>query len=68
MSIGDLVNILGVADARFQAVDQVETWIGKTTVHDISSDSISVAGPGHIGGNQVPATRDRASAAPTTRS
>jgi hypothetical protein len=65
---GDLADVLGVADARFQAVDQVEKWIGKTTVHDSTSDLISIAGPARSAGNQAPTTRDRASAEPTTRS
>ena len=43
-----------LSDAPFQAVDQVETWIGKTAVHDITSGSVSFAGPGHVGTQSGP--------------
>ena len=68
MSNGDVANVLGVADARIQAVDQVETWIGKTTVHDITLVRSRLLAPATSEGNQAPTTRDRASAEPTTRS
>ena len=68
VSNGDLANALGVADARFQSVDQVETWIGKTAVHDTTSDLASFAGLATSAGNQAPTTTDRASAEPTARS
>jgi hypothetical protein len=63
----DLADVLWIADSRFQAVDQVETWIRKTTVH-VRSGLVSFAGPGASEDNQAPATRVRASAGPTTRS
>ena len=55
---GDLAEVLGVADRRFQAVDQVETWIGKQTAgHDTTSDLASFAGPIASAGNQAPTIR-----------
>ena len=40
---GDRADILGVADRRFQAVDQVQAWIGKASVHGFSPGLVSVA-------------------------
>ncbi len=68
VSNGDLANVLGVADARFQAVDRVETWIGGTTVTTSLLIRSRFPSPATSGGNQAPMTRDRASVEPTTRS
>lgn len=56
------------ANARFKGVDQLNCSIGKTAVHDSTSDLVSFACPAMSEGNQAPTTRDRASAEPTTRS
>ena len=55
------------ADARFKRVVQVEYSIGKTAVHDSTSDLVLFTCPAKSAGNQAPMTRDSASAEPTTR-
>ncbi len=43
MTSGDRADIVGVADRRFQVVDQVQAWIGEASVHGFSPGLVSVA-------------------------
>ena len=68
LASSDNDELVAGADARFKMVDQVEYSIGKTAVHDSTSDVVSCACRAKSAGNQVSTTRDRACAELTTRS
>lgn len=68
LASSDTDELVGGPGARFKRIDRVEYSIGKTAVHDSTSDLVSFACPAKSAVNQAPTTRDRACAEPTTRS